>query len=128
MRRVLAVALAAAFLLSGCGVTEGTVYDKSYEKAHYEDRSRAIYRQWCHPASETYTTYVNGQSQTRTRYYTKCEQVYAGQEHYRVWVEDEWCLYFRNKDGDKGHKCVGPETYDFYEVGDYFEPADDDDQ
>lgn len=119
-------ALLAVVVLAACGVTEGTIYDKSYEKAHYESRSRPIYHTQCVPVTKTQTTYVNGQPQTRTYTTTECHQVWVGTDHYRVWIEDKWCLYFRNKDGDKGHKCVNEEAYNFYDEGDYFKPSEDD--
>lgn len=107
MKRAL---LPMAFLIA-CSVTEGTVYDKAYIAAHYEERSRARYEYRCEPS-------LNYEGEV----VLDCGNKYAGQEHYQVWIEDCWELRFKNKDGDKGEECVPELVYKEMQIDSYYKP------
>lgn len=110
-KTIAAIALALSLALSACGatVTEGTITDKNYTEAHVEQEE--IMEQDC----DTKTTTVNGKKK-KTKH---CEMEGTG-EFEDVEYPDEWSFDLENKDGDTGTVEVDEDTYNEYEVGDFY--------
>lgn len=106
----------AALAFSSCGVTEGTVYDKSYSPEKRWTTQEADYDNVC--TTKTRTSYVNGKSKTST--YQDCKRVFDGYETKHHRKAACYRLKFKNRDGDKGSACVSKATYTKHDIGDYY--------
>lgn len=117
MKKIIAgLALSMTLSLTACGlgpVTEGTITAKNYEPEHVEQQE--ITEQECEKES-----YYTGTGKKRVKKYrTECEEVGTG-EFEDVTIPDEWSFDLENKDGKTGTVEVDENTYNDYEVGDYY--------
>lgn len=117
MKKIIAaIAVSLTLSLTACGlgpVTEGTITAKNFEPEHVVQEE--IMEQECE--KETYYTGSGTKRKKQTR--TECESVGTG-EFEDVTIPDEWTFDLENEDGDTGTVEVDEDTYNEYEVGDYY--------
>lgn len=118
---IVALALGLALVLSACGVESGYIQDKEYTEAYTSQERVMEYN--CYPAVRSVTYYVDGKPRQRLENYQDCRREWEG-EYEDVYHKAEWHFHLRNDEGDEGKAKVSHETYDAYEVGDYYDPED----
>lgn len=107
------LAVVVLFLLTSCGVSEGTVYDKRFEAAHNEERERSVYATHC-----GYSYGLNSDGSYGYGY--RCKYEFDHTEHYQVWIKDCYRLLFKNEKGHKGNACVPEWEYNEKQIGSYY--------
>lgn len=117
MKRLTATALLTAILLAACGgITEGTVYEKTYTPARDWTTTEPDYDTRC--TTKTRMKTVNGK--TRTETYQDCQRYQDGWEEVAHHEDECYRVAFREGD-DTSSVCVTKEQYDAVEIGDPFE-------
>jgi hypothetical protein len=112
---LVALALSLALFLTACGVDAGNVYAKNYYPEHYKTVSVDDYAYLC---QYEYDYMANG---GKGGYRNVCKNRWTGSHNEQRVVPACWEVKFKNEEGDKGKQCVGQETYDNLEIGDWYE-------